>query len=215
MTRDTSGCDDSWSDSDVQDTRQRLQEYLGEALHNYLLSPQERNQLIGSWVTRIRKSKKRPPRSASHQQPASREHLPIRAGRQKAMSQATLATRCTLVWWDMFHEARAWDARWVRKLEAGQVELNQRLVACLLVALKATEYEAAMLLEVAGYGGFMALVASRLGTPVTILLDLQDKSLPYDPDERAKLLELHVRAITNEVARRLKGSPDQETPDQE
>lgn len=216
MAKGTSGHDGEWSDSDIEHTRERLEEYLGEALENYLLSPQERNRLFGDWVKRIRRSKGRLPDSVGPQKPMSQKgRLPAHAGRQRTMSQATLATRCTLVWWRMFNEVRSWDARWVRKLEAGKVELNQRLVACLMVALRATEYEAAMLLELAGYSGWMALLASRLGTRSTILPDLQDNALPYDPDERAKLLEIRIRVVINEVSRRLTGIPDKDSPDLE
>lgn len=197
MVKAPSGHGGEQSDGDVEHTRQRLEEYLGEALPNYLLSQKERQVLFGGWIKRIRQSKKR--RAGS-------------TGRQKAMSQASLATRCTLVWWKMFLEERSWDARWVRKLESGDVDLTHRLVACLLVALRATEYEAAMLLELAGYNGGLALLASRLGVRSTIIPDLQDDTQPYQPEEKAHLLELRILMTTKEIYRRLKGLPDLEKP---
>ncbi len=193
MAKDTSEHDGDQPNWHISQSRERLEELFGETLDNYLLDDQERRNLFGEWVRRIRESKARPA-----------DYI----GRQRTMSQAALATRCTLVWWEMFHEQRAWDARWVRKLEAGEVELSQALVACLVVALGATDYEAAILLELAGYNGWLALVASRLGAHSTLLPDLQDHSLPYDPKERASLLELRIRVVIREVYRRLQALPD-------
>lgn len=55
------------------------------------------------------------------------------------------------------------DVKSVKRLEAGEVALHPDLVACVAFALQATEIEATLLFEVAGYSGWAAMIRKKRG----------------------------------------------------
>lgn len=170
---------------DFENPLELLIRLFGTQIDTYLLEPEALRKRFGEWVRKIRLEKTRP-----------RNYN----GRTSHMTEAVFAMRFNAAWWHLFHQICSKGERWVRKLEAGEVPLNPGIIMCVAMALNADELESALLLEAAGWNGWMGFILRRLVAELNICNIVEDET-SLTLAEVKHLLQLQLEVSYKEAYR--------------
>lgn len=162
-----------------------LTRLFGTQVDTFLEEPQTLRKRFGEWTKKIRLEKTWP-RDAQN----TSSH----------MTEAIFAARFNAAWWHVFHQLCSKGERWVRKLEAGQVPLNPGVIMCVAMALDVDELESALLLEAAGWGGWISFILRRIVTILSIC-DIVENETGLTLEEVKHLLQLQLEAECKEAHR--------------
>ncbi len=145
-------------DSEIQ---AYMRDQFGDRGPLFLYSTDAQQRLLGHWLKIIRECRPSDKRPSKTRRPRhvrrggkSQDTALHQDQRSKCLSQAGLALRAIDASKALFDEELFFDDRLIRKIEAGEVPLNRRLVLCLAVALRADKHEIAILFDAAGYNGW-------------------------------------------------------------
>ncbi len=172
---------------DFEKPLELLNRLFGIQVDTFLQEPQALRKRFGEWAKKIRLEKTWPPDT---QNPAAH------------MTEAVFAARFNAAWWRVFGQICSKGERWVRKLEAGEVPLNPGIIMCVAMALDADELESALLLEAAGWGGWISLVLRRIASILSIC-DVVENEAGLTLDEVKHLLLLRLEVECREAYRLL------------